>query len=57
MNIIDHANEIKRLKQAITRTKSKYLIKDYTKAIKRLERDLKEYCMYTGANYKEIING
>ena len=35
--------EISRLRVAIMRTQSKYLVADYSKAIKRLERELADY--------------
>lgn len=35
--------EINRLKEARSKTKSSYLIKDYTKAIKEMEQDLVMY--------------
>jgi len=35
--------EIERLKVAIEKTESPYLRKDYTKAVRRLTRELKEY--------------
>lgn len=47
--------EIKRLYGAINKTSSKHLKNDYTKNIKALKRDLKEYCSYKGYNYKEIL--
>ena len=47
--------EIKEHKEAIKASSSPYLIKDREKRIKRLERDLKEYCSYKGYDYKKII--
>lgn len=41
-----HLSEMARLKDAITRTKSAHLKADYTKALKRMERELKEYDRY-----------
>lgn len=38
-----HLAEIERLKIALEKTKSPHLKKDYTKAIKRKERELKQY--------------
>jgi hypothetical protein len=35
--------EMNRLKKAIAKTTSKYLIKDYTKQLKQMQRDLAEY--------------
>ena len=41
-----HVAEMKRLKTAIAKTKSEYLKRDYSKALKRMERELKEYDRY-----------
>ena len=38
-----HVAEMKRLKTAIAKAKSEYLKRDYSKALKRMERELKEY--------------
>ena len=35
--------EMNRLKQAIAKTTSKYLKKDYTKQLKQMQKDLAEY--------------
>lgn len=42
----NHMKEMNRLQNAIKNTNSPYLISDYTKAYKRMERELKEYDMY-----------
>lgn len=47
--------EIKRLEQAIEKTKSKHLKNDYQKAIARKKRELKEYCFINGYSYSKII--
>lgn len=49
--------EIKRLKNAEEKTKSDYLRKDYSKAIKRLVAELKEYCGYRQIDFKELMKG
>lgn len=38
-----HIAEMHRLQDAILRTKSEYLIADYTKAYRRMARELMEY--------------
>ena len=43
-----HVAEMERLKIAIAKTKSEYLKRDYSKALKRMERELKEYDRYKG---------
>lgn len=41
-----HVKEMRRLQDAISRTTSKYLVRDYVKALKRMIRDLEEYDRY-----------
>lgn len=56
MNAVNRQlEEIKRLKRAINKTKSQYIKNDYSKNIRKLQKELKEYCQYRGYNYKEII--
>lgn len=43
-----HVEEMERLKTAIKKTDSKYLKRDYKKAIKRMSAELKEYDRYKG---------
>ena len=38
-----HVKDMERLQQAIKKTTSKHLIRDYVKALKRMARDLEEY--------------
>ena len=38
-----HVQEMERLKAAIEKTKSPKLKRDYTKALKEMERELKDY--------------
>ena len=47
--------EIKADYKAINNSKSKFLINDKMKHIKRLKRELREYCGYKNLNYKELI--
>lgn len=47
-------NEIKRLCIACNKTNSRYLITDYTKQIKALKKDLREYCGYKGYSYNAL---
>ena len=49
--------EIERLKWAIYKTNSEYLIKDYSKQIVKLIKELKEYCRYKKLNYTEVMRG
>ena len=49
-------NEINEHYEAIKASSSPYLIRDRYKCIKRLEKDLIEYCFYKGYNYKKIMN-
>lgn len=41
-----HVTEMERLKNAIAKTKSEYLKKDYGKALKRMQAELREYDRY-----------
>ncbi len=41
-----HVKEMERLQQAIKKTTSTHLIRDYVKALKRMARDLEEYDRY-----------
>ena len=43
------------VEEALKKTYSPYLKQDYQKHLKRLKKDLREYCYYRGFNYKEII--
>ena len=38
-----YIQELKRLKMALKKTKSTYLKRDYQKAIKQMERDIRDY--------------
>ena len=41
-----HVKEMRRLQEAIEKTTSKSLVRDYVKALKRMIRDLEEYDRY-----------
>lgn len=47
--------EIKRLKEAMHKSTSKYLKRDYYKKVGTLQNELKEYCRYKGYDYNKII--
>ena len=49
------AAEIERLQGAIEKTKSAHLKADYSKGIRRLTAELKEYCGYKKLNYNEVM--
>lgn len=49
--------EIERLKWAIYKTNSEYIIRDYSKQIVKLIKELKEYCKYKKLDYKEVMRG
>lgn len=42
----EYVTEINRLKEAISKTKSEYLKRDYSKRIKRMNSELKQYRKY-----------
>lgn len=48
-------SNIIRLQTAIRKTNSYYLKNDYSKAIHRLKRELKEYCGLRMYDYKAIL--
>lgn len=52
---IKEANDILRMKEVIKNTESKYLIRDYRKAIAVKDKELKEYCRYRNINYEELF--
>ena len=43
-----HVAEMERLKTAMGKTDSEYLKRDYEKALKRMQKELKEYDKYKG---------
>ena len=47
-------DDIKRMKQAISKTKSYKLKNDYTKAINRKTKELIEYCSYRGLVFDSV---
>lgn len=49
--------EIERLKGAIEKTESEKLKKDYSKGIRKLTAELKEYCWYKNLNFKKVMKG
>lgn len=50
-------DEIERLKRATEKTKSTHLKNDYSKAIRRLTAELKEYCGYKKLDFNEVMRG
>lgn len=46
-----HIAEINRLSEAIRKTKSRCLKRDYLKALARMKEELKEYDRYKGNTY------
>lgn len=56
-----HIDEMNRLADAIYRTESPYLKRDYAKALNRMEKELREYDMYMMKHVKrkelEVSNG
>lgn len=52
--VFKQIEEIKRVKNAISNSNSIYLIKDYSKHLKKLTKDLQIYCKFKGYNYKKI---
>ena len=56
-----HIEEMNRIANAMCFTKSPYLKKDYGKALRRMEKELREYDMYMAKHAKrkklEVSNG
>lgn len=50
-----HLDDIKRYESIVRNSDNPYIINDYSKAIKRLKRELKVYCQFRGLDYKKII--
>ena len=51
------AAEIDRLKRAKEKTKSAKLKNDYSKGIRKLTAELKEYCGYKKLNFNDVMKG
>lgn len=49
--------EIERLKGAVEKTKSAHLKNDYSKGIRKLTAELKEYCGYKKLDFKKVMKG
>ena len=49
--------EINRMKAAKEKTKSAKLKNDYSKGIRNLTAELKEYCGYKKLNFNEVMRG
>lgn len=49
--------EINRLKQAVEKTNSQYLKNDYSKNIKTLTAELREYCGWKGYDFTKVMRG
>lgn len=45
----EHIAEMNRIRVAMTKTKSKYLLADYSKALKRMNKELSEYRRFKNA--------
>lgn len=56
MNAIERqVAEIKRLQKAISKTSSRHLKNDYTKNLRILYEDLKEYCFWQKLDYTKVL--
>lgn len=51
------AKEIRRMRVAIEKTKSQHLKNDYSKSIRRLTAELREYCGYRNLNFDKVMRG
>lgn len=50
-----HLDSIKEFQKIIDRSDNPYIINDYSKAIRRLKRELRTYCKYKGFDYNKIL--
>lgn len=50
-----HVEDIKRYKNIIMKSNNPNVISDYSKAVVRLQRELKTYCKFRGLNYNKIL--
>lgn len=50
-----HMVEIKKYQSIVNESNNPYIINDYSKAIRRLKRELKTYCKFKGFNYNDIM--
>lgn len=50
-----HFEDMEKYQRIIQESKNPYIINDYSKAIRRLERELKIYCELRGFNYNKIL--
>ena len=50
-----HVADIKRYKSIILKSNNPNVINDYSKAVVRLQRELKAYCKFRGLNYNKIL--
>ena len=51
-----HIAEIKKYQSIVDKSDNPYIINDYSKAIRRLEHELKTYCKLRGYDYNNIVN-
>ena len=50
-----HMVEIKKYQSIVNESNNTYIINDYSKAIRRLKRELKTYCKFRGYDYNTIM--
>ena len=50
-----HLAEIKKYQSIVNESNNTYIINDYSKAIRRLKRELKTYCKFRGYDYNIIM--
>lgn len=48
--------DIKKYQSIVNQSDNPYIINDYTKAIRRLQGELKTYCKFKGYDYNDIVN-
>ena len=50
-----HIEAINEYQKTADRSKNPHIINDYSKAIRRLKRELKTYCKFRGYDYNNIM--
>ena len=50
-----HLDDIRRYESIVKESKNQYVINDYSKAIRRLKRELKVYCDFRCIDYNKVL--
>ena len=50
-----HLDDIRRYESIVRESDNPYIVRDYSKAIRRLKRELRMYCNYRGIDYNKLL--